>query len=52
MVENIDLDREGGNNRDYHTYGVKNLKKLQEDTELIDIWRHRHPNKKQYTWFN
>ena len=50
MVENIQMDRKGGNPRVTHTYGLKALNELKKAHGLIDIWRRLNPKKKQFTW--
>ncbi len=52
MVEDISMDRQGGNTKPYHSYGSANLSELKENCEVTDIWRHIHPNKKEFTWMN
>ena len=50
MVENPMKDRRGGNPSARHTYGMKALKEIKDDYELVDAWRHMNPNKNAYTW--
>ena len=50
MVEDINQNRRGGRPRTFHTHGVEALKQLKADYSLLDIWRERHSNVKQYTW--
>ena len=50
MVEDLEMDRHGGRPRPLHTWGMESLQKIKNDFQLVDIWRHRHPNKKQFTW--
>ena len=49
MVETL-KDRRGGNPRELHMYGKKELKKTRNASDLIDVWRTKHPNKKQFSW--
>ena len=50
MVEDLQLDRHGGKPRMLHTWGIESLQKMKEDFILTDVWRHRYPNKQEYTW--
>ena len=50
MVEDENKDRRGGRPRTFHMHGVEALKKLKADYSLLDIWREKHSNVKQYTW--
>ena len=52
MVQNLDLDRCGGNPRPLHTYGIQNLEKFLNDKNLCDIWRTLNPQKSRFTWHN
>ena len=49
-MEDINKDRRGGSRRTFHTHGVEAPKKLKADYSLLDIWREKHSNVKQYTW--
>ena len=49
MVEDIYLDRTGGNPREKHTWGIDALREMKTTYSLFDPWRYRFPNKKQYT---
>ena len=50
MVEDFKIDRKGGKPRRYHTYGLKALSEIKDNYDLIDIWRQKHPTKREYTW--
>ena len=50
MVQDLSLDREGGNPRSLHTYGNDALEKFVEKHALCDLWRHLHPTEKRFTW--
>ena len=49
FVENVSLDKKGGQNRVWEK-SVNQLAKLKELFDLVDIWRVRNEDKKQYTW--
>ena len=46
MVENINKDRRGGTLPAFHQRGLKELEKLKDDFQLIDIWRVQNKHKK------
>ena len=48
IVLNQDLDKLGGNK--VKRKSLFNVKAIIDDFNLIDIWRHRHPNRKDFTW--
>jgi len=50
LVLNLDLDKKGGN-RVTHSQSQLILQSYMEETELVDIFRKIHGNKKLYTWF-
>ena len=50
MVENIYLDRDGGNPREKHTWGLHALNIIKTQFSLYDVWRIREPTKKEFTW--
>ncbi len=50
MVENLKMDRMGGNPIKRHTYGLDVLKNLKQAFDLVDVWRSQHPHKKEFTW--
>ena len=52
MVEDLALDRQGGNPRSLHTYGWSTLEKFLSKHSLCDIWRTRNPNISRYSWSN
>ena len=45
---NLEMDKHGGSTERESTY-VKNLKALMQETDLIDIWRVRNPQIRQYS---
>ena len=51
MIENIPLDRGGGNPTTQH-YGIEHLQNIKTNNNMIDIWRKQHPAKKEYTYMN
>ena len=50
MVENLDLDRHGGTPKLLHTWGIEALREIKGDFLLTDVWRHKHQQKKEFTW--
>ena len=50
MVENIKLDRSGGNPREKHTWGLQNSTEFKNEFLLVDSWRFRYPDLKEFTW--
>ena len=48
IVFNQDLDKLGGSK--VKRKSLFNVKAIIDDFNLIDIWRHRHPNRKDFTW--
>ena len=49
MVENIFLDRIGGNPNNTHTFGTQHLNCVKNKNKLIDIWRKTNPYKRHFT---
>ena len=50
MVDDLTMDRQGGNPRPFHRYGMDTLAALVlEPFGLVDIWRHQHPSTRQFT---
>ena len=49
-VENIDLDKSGGN-KEYGTQGSEILKEIKNDFDLLDPFRKLNPLEKCYSWF-
>ena len=39
MVENLTMDRQGGNPNRRHLYGLEELNEIKQICNLIDIWR-------------
>ena len=52
MIENISLDRLGGNPNKTHTIGLENLEKIKNKLNLIDTWRKNNPFQKLFTYHN
>ena len=56
MVEDVLLDREGGNPNNTHTHthtlGLVYLTQTKQTNTLIDIWRKENPNKRLFTFHN
>ena len=52
MIENIFLDRLGGNPKYTHTIGLETLKKIKNKHNLTDIWRKNNPFQKCFTYHN
>lgn len=51
MVHDLALDRKGGNPRNFHKYGLATLTShIINPFELVDIWRHQHPQTLQFTF--
>ena len=50
MVEDLYLDRCGGNPKPRHTYGLESLNELKETHNLVDIWRIKNLNTRLFTW--
>lgn len=48
-VLDIEMDKKNGRH-DTHKLCRQKLKTLIDDHNLVDIWRKKHPNLKQYTW--
>lgn len=47
-IQNAALDRAGGNTPS--KVGAEGLCKMKKDLDLVDIWRIKNPNKRDYTW--
>ena len=52
MVENLLLDRQGGNPNNTHLLGIQYLQKIKQKYNLTDIWQKQHPGKKSFTFHN
>ena len=52
MVENLFLDRKGGNPTNIHQLGLQNLNKIKNTHNMIDIWRNSSPYKRIFTYHN
>ena len=52
MVEDLTLDRQGGTPNNTHLLGIEYVRKIKETNNLIDIWRKKNLNKKQFTYHN
>ena len=49
-VEDLLLDRRGGNPSNSHLVGLQHLQKIKQKNKIIDTWRKKHPNLRQYTF--
>ena len=52
MVEDVMLDRRGGTPSNSHLLGLQYLQQIKEKNKIIDTWRKKHPNLRQYTFHN
>ena len=52
MVEDLLLDRQGGNPNNTHMLGSNYLTKIKQTNNLIDIWRKENPDKTLFTFHN
>ena len=52
MVENLTIDRQGGNPNTLHQYGLEELNEVKRNCNLIDIWRTQNKFKTQFTYEN
>ena len=52
MVEDILLDRKGGNPNITHTLGLEYLTKIKQTNNLTVIWRKQNPHKTLFTYHN
>ena len=52
MVEDILLDRKGGNPNNTHILGLDHLTKIKQTNNLTDIWRKENPDKGLFTFHN
>ena len=52
MVENLTMDRQGGNPNRQHLYGLEELNKIKQNCNLIDIWRIQHTFQTKFTYEN
>ena len=52
MVEDILLDRKGGNPNITHTLGIEYLTKIKQTNNLTDIWRKQNPHTTLFTYHN
>ena len=52
MVEDLLLDRPGGNPSNSHLLGLDYLQKIKQKNKFIDPWRKQHPNLRQFTFHN
>ena len=49
MLEDILLDKIGGNRSNTHLIGLSTLTEIQNQNNLIDIWRKINPDKRLFT---
>ena len=52
MIENIFLDRIGGNPNNTHTFGIQAVNCMKSKYKLIDISRKTNPYKRHFTYHN
>ena len=52
MLEDIFLDKLGGNTINTHLIDLDNLTEIKNKNNLVDIWRKINPTKKLYTYHN
>ena len=52
IIENLFLDRTGGNPNETHIIGFETLKTVKNKLNLIDIWRKNNPFQKSFTYNN
>ena len=52
MVENLTMDRQGGNPNRQHLYGLEELNKIKQNCNLTDIWRTQNKFKTKFTYEN
>ena len=52
MIENIFLDRLGGNPTNIHMIGIQKLNEIENKHNLVDIWRRTNPYKRHFTYHN
>ena len=50
MVEDILLDRQGGNPNNTHMLGFHHLTQTKQGNNLVDIWRKENPDKRLFTY--
>ena len=51
-VEDLLLDRRGGNPNNTHLLGMQYLQKIKQKYNLTDIWRKQNPDKQLFTFHN
>ena len=49
IVKDLTMDRQGGNPNRQHQYGLKELNKINQNCNLIDIWRTQNKFKMRFT---
>ena len=52
IVKDLTMDRQGGNPNRQHQYGLKELNKINQNCNLIDIWRTQNKFKMRFTYQN
>ncbi|KAL9978135.1 hypothetical protein ACROYT_G015622 [Oculina patagonica] len=50
LVLNVELDKQGGNANTYHKKALAEIRKVQINLDVGDIWRDRNPLTTRYTW--
>ena len=52
MVENLTMDRQGGNPNRQHLYGLEELSEIKQNCNLIDIWRTQNSFQTKFAYEN
>ena len=52
IVKDLTIDRQGGNPNRQHQYGLEQLNEINQNCNLIDIWRTQNKFKMQFTYEN
>ena len=52
MVENLFLDRKGGNPTNINQLGLQNLNRIKNTHNMIDIWQKSNPYKRNFSYHN
>ena len=50
LVLNVELDKQGGNASTSHTKALAEIRKVQINLDVGDVWRDRNPLITRYTW--
>ena len=52
IVKDLTMDKQGGNPNRQHQYGIEKLNEINQNYNLIDIWRTQNKFKMQFTYEN